>query len=80
MVPAHRWNHEPTLAVQTAEELVTLEPFRESGYRLLMQAHAANGNRAEALRAYERCRVLLKDELGVSPDVETEAVYRDLLG
>ena len=62
-----------------AEEAIALEPFRESGYRRLMEVHIAAGNRAEALRVYERCRRLLADELGAFPSPETEAIYRDLL-
>jgi hypothetical protein len=56
-----------------------LEPFRERGYRLLMQAQSATGHDAEALRTYERCRVLLAEELGAYPSPETEAVYLDIL-
>ena len=66
-------------AVKWSAEIVGLEPFRESGYRQLMQAHVAAGNRAEALRVYERCRRLLADELGTFPSPETEAIYRGLL-
>jgi YVTN family beta-propeller protein len=66
-------------AAKWADELITLEPFRESGHRRLMQAHAAAGNRAEALRAYEDCRRLLAEELGAYPSPETESIYRDLL-
>ena len=44
-----------------------------------MAAHAAAGNRAEALRVYERCRRLLAEELGAYPSPETESVYRQLL-
>jgi YVTN family beta-propeller protein len=69
----------PAEAVKHAEEAVALEPFRESGYRRLMEAHAAGGNRAEALRVYERCRRLLADELGAYPSPETESIYRELL-
>lgn len=53
--------------------------FRESGYQQLMRAHAALGNRAEALRTYHWCRELMADELGVSPSPETEAVYLEVL-
>lgn len=66
-------------AVRRAEELITLEPYREGGYRRLMQAHAAAGDSAEALRVYERCRRLLADELGAYPSPETESIHRDLL-
>jgi YVTN family beta-propeller protein len=62
-----------------AQQAIELEPFRETGYRLLMEAHAAGGNRAEALRVYERCRRLLADELGAYPSPETESVYQRLL-
>ncbi len=66
-------------AVACAEQAIALAPFRESGYRMLMESHVAAGNRAEALRVYERCRLLLADELGTYPSPETESVYRQLL-
>ena len=66
-------------AVKWTKQSIALAPFRETGYRRLMQAHIAAGNRAEALRVYERCRRLLADELGTYPSPETEAVYRGLL-
>jgi DNA-binding SARP family transcriptional activator len=73
------WHTEPEYAVRHATQAVNLEPFRETSYQLLMRAYAAVGNRAEALRAYERFRKLLSEELGVSPSVQTEAVYLDIL-
>lgn len=66
-------------AAKLAQQVVELEPYRESGYRRLMQAHAAAGNRAEGLRVYERCRQFLADELGAYPSPETESIYRELL-
>ena len=44
-----------------------------------MQALAAEGNAAEALRAYERLRCLLRDELGVAPSAATQELHRALL-
>jgi len=73
------WHKEPEYAVRHATEAVNLEPFRETSYQLLMRAHAAVGNRAEALRVYDRCRCLLSEELGVPPSSQTEAVYLDIL-
>jgi YVTN family beta-propeller protein len=66
-------------AAKLAEELIALAPFREAGYRRLMEAHVAAGNRAEALRVYERCRQLLAEELGTYPSPETDSIYRALL-
>ena len=66
-------------AVRYADEVTELEPFRESSSRALMQAHAAAGDPAEALRVYERCRRFLADELGAYPSPESEAVYLELL-
>jgi SARP family transcriptional regulator, regulator of embCAB operon len=66
-------------ALRLAEEAVGLEPFRESCWIELMRIHLAAGNRAEGLRAYDRCRSLLADELGVRPSKETESMYIELL-
>jgi predicted ATPase/DNA-binding SARP family transcriptional activator len=70
---------EPALAVEAADECLALDPFRETGFALLMRAHAAAGNRGEALRAYERCRMLLFDELGVDPSPLLQGAYHTLL-
>jgi DNA-binding SARP family transcriptional activator len=67
-------------AVRSSRELVRLEPFRESGWRLLLRALAAEGNRAEALREYDRLRRLLRDELGTAPSPATQELHRALLG
>jgi DNA-binding SARP family transcriptional activator len=72
-------NSEPALAATLAEELIRHEPFRETGYQLLMRAQAAAGSRAEALLTYERCRQLLAQELGADPSPETQALHLQLL-
>lgn len=70
----------PALAARDAELALQLAPFRETAHRLLMRAHVAAGNPPEALRAYGRCRSLLRDELGTDPSPETEALYLEILG
>lgn len=75
LTEVHRERGDHGLAVSLARDLVELEPFREAGHRALMSAHLAAGDRAEAVRAYERCRSLLSEELGVDPSPETETVY-----
>src|SRR3546814_17027589 len=45
----------------------------------LMRAFAASGQRTSALAAYDACRSLLREELDVAPEPETEALYKALL-
>jgi DNA-binding SARP family transcriptional activator len=66
-------------AEERARMLTELAPYRESGHRILMEALERRGNVAEALRAYGRLRVLLRDELGVAPSPDVQAVHRRLL-
>ena len=68
-----------SVAVKIAEDALAVEPMHEQACRLLMRAHAAAGNRAEALVAYHGWRERLAEELGVSPSPETERVFRDVL-
>ena len=67
-------------AERAGRELVEVAPFRESGHLLLIRTLAARGSLAEALAAYERLRVLLRDELGVSPSPAVQEMYAQLLG
>ena len=68
-----------SLAVAVARDLVTLEPYREASHRLLMRAHLAAGDRAEAVRVHQRLRDLLAEDLGIDPAPETTALYLDVL-
>jgi len=65
---------------RAARNLIEAEPYRESGYALLMEALALQGNVAEGLLVFDRLRTLLRDELGTSPSAETIAVHERLLG
>ena len=67
-------------AVEAARDALAMDDTREAAYRQLMLALAAAGERAEALRVWERCRTTLVEELGTDPSPETEAVYRSILG
>jgi len=70
---------EVAAAERDARRLIELAPFRESGYRLLMDALARRGNSAEALLVYEQLRTLLRDELGAVPSPPSQALHRRLL-
>src|SRR4051794_31288498 len=66
-------------AEQAARTAIAAAPFRESAHRLLMEIHEAAGNPAEALRAFEALRTLLREELGTTPGPAPMAVYERLL-
>jgi len=66
-------------AERSARTLVSEAPYRESGYRLLMEALARRDNVAEALRVYEELRRKLRDELGAVPSSGTQELHRTLL-
>ena len=66
-------------AERAARSLVSLAPYRETGYLFLMQALVAQGNAAEALRVFDDLRRLLNEELGTAPGVELQALHRRLL-
>lgn len=48
---------------------------RECTHQRLMRLHYLAGDRAAALRQYERCVAALKEELGVTPSEPTVALY-----
>jgi DNA-binding SARP family transcriptional activator len=79
LADAHLAAGQAAMAVGPAADLVALEPFRDSAHRRLLAAHAAAGDRGEALRAYDRYRRVLAEELGVGPSPELEAAYLELL-
>ncbi len=64
---------------RAARELTRREPFRESGYAVLMEIHEARGNVAEAVRVFDELRVLLRDELGTAPSAPIVTLNERLL-
>jgi DNA-binding SARP family transcriptional activator len=59
---------------------VAIEPLRESAHRRVIEVHLAEGNHAEALRQYDRYRLLLADELGLRPSDSIRRLVAPLLG
>ena len=67
---------EITAAERSGRALIAIEPYRESGYRLLMRALEAQGNVAAALTVYDELRRLLRDEIGTAPAAQTQALHK----
>lgn len=70
---------EHQLGIQHAADAYAAEPFDEVACQALMRAHAAAGNRAEALRVFARCRRLFRDELGADPSEQTTETFLAIL-
>ena len=70
---------QPVAALQAARRVLDLAPYRESAHSRVMECHLAAGDRAEAVRVYERLRKLLEETMGLSPNEVTEGLYEQAL-
>ena len=65
-------------AIATARRLLALDPLQESTHRALMKLYADRGDRAMALKQYQACRDVLRAELGLKLDAETEHLINEI--
>ena len=68
-------NAKPEVRAAAARRLINFEPTHEGAVRSLMKAFAQMGDRAQAIREFERCRQVLLTVLDLPPSKETIAVY-----
>jgi TolB-like protein len=68
-------NAGPEVRAAAARRLINFEPTHEGAVRSLMRAFAQMGDRAQAIREFERCRQVLQRMLDLPPSKETVAVY-----
>jgi DNA-binding SARP family transcriptional activator len=66
-------------AIATLRRVIAREPTHEAAHRAVMRLHAVAGQRHHALRQYQRLREILRRELDVDPEQETEQLYLDIL-
>lgn len=66
-------------AERAARRLAERRPLDESAVGLQMHVHAASGDPAAALVAFEGFRLRLRDELGTAPGPELRRLHRRLL-
>jgi DNA-binding SARP family transcriptional activator len=62
------------VALEHANQVLELDPVSEVAHRHVMRLYYQNGDRGAALNAFERCKQVLKQELGVPPLPETLAL------
>lgn len=67
-------------AMNCFERAIELEPAAEPLHRALLECLIGQGRHAEALQAFERCRMLLHTMLGAQPSRETMTLTRPLTG
>jgi SARP family transcriptional regulator, regulator of embCAB operon len=66
-------------AERAARRLIARSSLRESGYRLLMDTLAVQGNVGEAMFVYDQARRTLRDELGIAPGPTIREAHARLL-
>lgn len=78
LVSGYKSRGEYEKALIHAQTLLSQEPWSEEARREAMRLLHLLGRSAEALRQYETCRQLLKDELEAEPDPETQALAAEI--
>jgi DNA-binding SARP family transcriptional activator len=76
LIVAGRWGE----AAYAAGTAVGAEPLRETPHAALIKVHLAEGNQSEAVREFERYRVLLRTELGLEPTSQLRRLVQGLHG
>mgnify|MGYP001065929589 CR=1 FL=1 len=67
-------------AIELYQRLLTEDPYQETAYQRLMRFYHRLGDRAAAIRQYQTCAEVLREDLGLSPMPETEALYLQIIG
>ena len=79
LIERHTARQELNAAIACARRYLATDELAEHVHRDLIALRASVGDRAAALRQFERCAAVLERELGVRPLPETRAVYRSVL-
>ena len=70
--------HDYVTSLLYGMRIMCYDRARERTHRRLMRLDYLLGDRAEALRQYERCATALDEELGVRPSKSTVALYKQI--
>ena len=65
-------------ALRNANRAIAVNGLREDAHRLMVQALAATGRKAEALKHYQDLVTLLRRELNTEPDAVTQSLAAQL--
>ncbi len=78
LIQGHTARHNYALAIDYAHRRLVLDPVDEESHRCLMTLYVASGQPAAAIRQYNQCRSLLKQELGIVPSAQTDELLRSI--
>ena len=62
-------------AIEGWKKILAKDPWREDTYRHLMICFAARGQRAAAMHWYDVCAQVIRQQLGLEPEPETQSLY-----
>jgi tetratricopeptide (TPR) repeat protein len=65
-------------AIEYAHRWLEWDRMNEAAHRYLMELYAGSGQRTAALRQYEECLRVLRQELDAAPDSETQKLFEDI--
>jgi DNA-binding SARP family transcriptional activator/predicted ATPase len=65
-------------AIRHLQALLQIDPLSEEIHRQLMRFYFLSGDRAAALKAFERCKEILEKELSVEPLSETRTLAAEI--
>lgn len=65
-------------AIETGQRILALDELCEAAHRLLMRVYALDGRRAQALRQYQLCCDLLRQQLKAEPEPETRRLMEEI--
>lgn len=70
----------PQTSLETAGRAIAVNGLREDAHRLMVEALAATGRKAEALKHYQDLVALLRRDLNTEPDAATQSLVAELRG
>lgn len=59
--------------------LIKNDPYNEKTYRYLMKIYALSEDYNKAIRLYNELSAVLKNDLGVEPELKTKKIYKEIL-
>jgi DNA-binding SARP family transcriptional activator len=65
-------------AIGWYKRVLEIDELREDVHRHVMRCYAEAGRRSDAVAQYQRCKEILRQELGLEPSAETTKLYEQV--